>query len=33
VDPRQVSDLVMRLPKWHFLYLRRDGQRIAIIEP
>jgi hypothetical protein len=33
VDPKLVADLVMRLPKWHFLYLRRDGQRIAIIEP
>ena len=33
IDPKVVAGAVLKLPKWHFLYLRRDGQRIAVIEP
>lgn len=33
VDPGMVKAEVMRLPKHHFLYIRRDGPRICVIGP
>lgn len=33
IDPDVVKAATASLPKWHWLYIRRDGQRAAIISP
>lgn len=33
VDPALVKAIVPTLPKWHWLYIRRDGPRLCVIAP
>lgn len=33
VDANMVRDIVMTLPKYHFLYIRQDGPRMCIVGP
>lgn len=33
VNPRLVEEITLRLPKWHYLYIRREGPRMCSIGP
>lgn len=33
VDPKLVAEVTRTLPKYHFLYIRRTGQRLCIVGP
>ena len=33
VDPRMVESLVLTLEQWQWLYIRRDGRKVCIINP
>lgn len=33
IDPDVVKYQTARLPKWHWLYIRRDGQRACVVAP